>query len=232
MNPLDTVFANLDRWRNFPGYQLERRTDIFFSVYLKGLLEEVTGTPLEEEMIPELPVKLNLVWAERLGNKSVKVDYALFAKDRSRVYFIELKTHGGSRRDAQDHYLATSERLGFRAIVGGFCSILLETKAHQKYHHLTAALARLGYLTLPADLAAHIYPQPKRGLTERLRAIQVSALESSVEVLYVQPNPTEGVRSIDFAQFAEFVGRHDDPLSKVFATHLLSWLALAGSREP
>lgn len=41
------------------------------------------------------------------------MDYALFAKDRSRVYFIELKTHGGSRRDAQDHYLATSELRSF-----------------------------------------------------------------------------------------------------------------------
>jgi len=44
--------------------------------------------------------------------------YALFAKDRSKVYFVELKTN-----------------------------------AHQTYHHLASALARLGYLTTPEDLS-------------------------------------------------------------------------------
>jgi hypothetical protein len=33
LGPLDSVFAHLDRWRHLPNYQLERRADIFFSVY-------------------------------------------------------------------------------------------------------------------------------------------------------------------------------------------------------
>ena len=54
MDPLSRVFENLDRWRHLPGYQLERRADIFFSAYLEDVVEEVTGVPLEEEIIPEL----------------------------------------------------------------------------------------------------------------------------------------------------------------------------------
>jgi hypothetical protein len=232
MDPVDTIFQNLDRWRHLPAYQLERRVDIFFSAYLKGVLEEVTGVALEEEMLPELPIKLDLIWAERVGHSSVKVDYVLFAKDRSKVFFVELKTDAASRRDAQDHYLETASGLGFRKILEGFCSILLKTHAHQKYHHLASALAQLGYLSLPSDLRAFVYPEPRVGLSERLRAVQASGVDSVVEVVYVQPEATEGVRAIDFARFAEYVGRYADPVSQRFAGCLLKWRGAAGSCEP
>ena len=87
--------------------------------YLKALLKEVTGVALEDELLPELPIKRDLIWPEFAGHSWVKVDYALFAKDRSKVYFVELKTDAGSRRDRQDHYLETASRLGFRKISHG-----------------------------------------------------------------------------------------------------------------
>lgn len=53
-----------------------------------------------------------------------------------------------------------------------------------------------------------------------------------MEVLYVQPEATEGVRGIDFAQFAAYVARHDDHLSQAFASYLLKWRSVAGGSEP
>jgi len=100
------------------------------------------------------------------------------------------------------------------------------------YHHLASALARLGYLTTPKDLRQFVYPSPRVGLSARLAAVQAAGLDSAVEVIYVQPEATPGVRAIDFAQFAEFVGRYPDPLSQTFAPHLLKWRAEAGSSEP
>ena len=82
MNNREPVFANLDRWRHLPNYQLERRADIFFSVYLRGLMEEVTGVALDDVIIPELPIKRELIWSDLATDKSVKVDYVLFSKDR------------------------------------------------------------------------------------------------------------------------------------------------------
>jgi len=79
MDPLERVFRHLDRWRHLPNYQLERRADIFFSVYLGAVVEEFTGVALEEEFLPEFPLK------RELSDKSVKVDYVLFAKDRIRL---------------------------------------------------------------------------------------------------------------------------------------------------
>jgi hypothetical protein len=232
VDPLDAVFHHLDRWRHFPNYQLERRVDVFFSVYLKGLVEEFTGLALEDEIIPELPIKRDLIWPDLPTNKSVKVDYVLFAKDRSRVFFVELKTDRASRRNGQDIYLETAKRLGFRRIVEGIREIILNTTAHQKYHHLAFVLARLGYLRLPSDLRGHIYPVPHPRVLSRLAGIAVAEGDPAVEVIYIQPQATDGDRCIDFARVAEYVGRQSDPFSRRFAEHLVLWTAVAGSREP
>ncbi|MCA9591051.1 MAG: hypothetical protein KC657_37395 [Myxococcales bacterium] len=233
MDPLETAFQHLDQWRHLPSYQLERRADVFFSVYLKDVVEELTGVALCDEIIPELPIKRDLIWPELPTSKSVKVDYALFARDRSRVFFVELKTDAGSRRDAQDDYLAKAKDIGFEPIVRGVRDIVLATSAHQKYHHLTAALARLGYLRLPADLEAHLYPTAQPGLRALLEAIEVEPTAAAVEVIYLQPEATGGDElCVDFARFAEHVEKKDDALSRMFARALREWRAVAGSRAP
>jgi hypothetical protein len=223
MNPLDVLFRHLDQWRHLPAYQLERRIDIFFSVYLKGVVEERIGVPLEDDIIPELPIRRDLIWPEHATFQSVKVDYALFAKDRSRVFFVELKTDGASRRPAQDNYLEAARRLGFRPIVEGIHSIMRRSDASSKYNHLAALLARLGYFTFP--------PETGKRPRQRLRDIAVAPVESEVEVLYVEPNAT-GASSIDFEHFAAYVARLSDPISRTFSEHLLKWRDVAGERPP
>jgi hypothetical protein len=229
---LEAVFANLDRWRHLPNYQLERRADIFFSVYLKGLVQEVTGVVLDDVIIPELPIKRDLIKPGQPMNRSFKVDYVLFARDRSRVFFVELKTDRSSRRPGQDHYLEAARRLGFRAVLGGVCGLLRSTDSHEKYHHLASSLVQLGYLTMPIDLRDHLFPTRRSGFRERIARIGVTEANPTIEVLYVQPETSEGDRCIDFAQFAEFVDRYDDPLSKVFAAHLRKWKDAAGACVP
>jgi hypothetical protein len=232
MNSLDTIFRHLDRWRHFPAYQLERRADIFFSIYLRGIIEEHTGVPLDDEIIPELPLKRDLIWPDLRTDKSVKVDYALFSRDRTKVFFVELKTDGSSRRAAQDDYLAVAKRLGFRPFVDGIRAILLSTSHQQKYFHLVASLVRLGYLTAPADLESFLYPEPRSGLTARLREIALAGPEATVEVIYVQPELAGAESCVDFATFASYVARFDDPISERFSAHLLSWRERAGSLPP
>ena len=60
----------------------------------------------------------------------------------------------------------------------------------------------------------------------------VALEDPSIEIIYVQPEATEGDRCIDFARFAEYVGRRNDPLSKHFAEHLVKWRTIAGASEP
>src|SRR5688500_7039898 len=102
---IEQLFRHLDRWRHLPNYQLERRADIFFSLYLPELVAEKVGRPICPTVVPELPILCSLIWSDRQGMKSVKADYLMIAEDRSEAYLIELKTDVNSRREVQDHYL-------------------------------------------------------------------------------------------------------------------------------
>lgn len=236
VDPIAAVFRNLDRWRHLPSYQLERRADIFFSVYLRGLLQEITGDELEEDILPELPLKRDVVVdIDGTSDQSVKVDYALFTKDRSKVYFVELKTDPGSVNEKQLRYLRKAKERGFHKIVDGFRSILLKTNAHQKYHHLATALERLGYLQIPIDLRDYLYPRVRPGLTKRLRHVETTGINSAVEIVFVLPDGAtviDGARCIGFDAVADYARRFDDPVSRTFAEHLAKWKAAAGSEAP
>ena len=234
-DPLQTIFHHLDRWRHLPAYQLERRADIFFSAYLKGVVEEFTGVQLEEQIIPELPIKRDIVWPDKPSNQSVKVDYTLFSKDRRHVYLVELKTDAASRRDTQDWMYETICRVGLQRILEGIKAITLASKARQKYYHLLASLAELGFLSLPEDLEDYLYPQTRPGLTRRLEQVQVQVKKPApmIEVIYLQPQETDGIRCIDFETFAEYVSRFDDPVSLQFSAALRRWAATdAGAVMP
>jgi hypothetical protein len=232
MNKLDQLFANLDRWRHYPNYQLERRADIFFSLYLRDVVQEVLGVELEDAVIPEFPIKRDLIWPDHPTDKSVKVDYVLFSRDRCTVYFVELKTDAGSRRDQQDHYLERIQAMGFGPVLEGLCSIARSTQAHQKYHHLLAALTKLGFLTMPSDIETFLYPTAQVGLSAKLRALAPLPTSAKVEIVYVQPVATPGDTCIDFETFAEHVGRSGDPFSLLFSAHLRKWREPAGAIIP
>ena len=225
---IDDVFELLGRWRHLPSYQLERRADIFFALFLREMLAERFGVELEEELVPEFPVKRELIWPSHETNKSVKVDYVAFAGDRSRCFFVELKTDVGSRRDAQDEYLERIEELGLAAVLGGVVDIVRATSAHKKYFHLLSMLEGLGLLELPDGLAEHTFPRATRGRSELLGDIEVCVEpgEFAVDVVYVQPKG-DGDGVIDFAEFADWLdGR--GALADAFAEALLEWRRPAG----
>lgn len=76
---IDQVFSLLDKWRNFPGYQLERRADIFFALYLKEILDYKFDYAADL-IIPEFPVRRGSIYNDgKSDNKSVKIDYITFS---------------------------------------------------------------------------------------------------------------------------------------------------------
>lgn len=51
MKQIDTLFDRMDAWRHFPNYQLERRADIFFALYLpEGLGARVLGARVRSSL--------------------------------------------------------------------------------------------------------------------------------------------------------------------------------------
>jgi len=161
-NYFDRVFHLLDKWRHLPNYQLERRADVYFAIFLRDFLQFRTGSDLQEILIPEFPIKRDLIWPDHPTHKSVKVDYVLFSDNRANVYFVELKTDRLSRRKEQDRYLDRCTVIGFERILRELLSITGRTKYRQKYYHLLHAIADAGYLKIPDGLEAALFPDVKR----------------------------------------------------------------------
>jgi hypothetical protein len=84
MSDVNEVFRLLDRWKHHPNYQLERRADIFFAVYLRAVLKKYVGAT-REVVIPEFPVK------QDNHNLSDKVDYMALSEDGQVMMLVELK---------------------------------------------------------------------------------------------------------------------------------------------
>jgi len=217
------IFSNLDRWRHFPNYQLERRVDVLFSVYLKGLLEDFTGRPMMDIILPEFPIRRDLVCATQPSGLSIKVDYVLFSQDRQAVYFVELKTDQSSRRTAQDKCLEAAKRVGFAEILRGLVTIVCKTDSSHKYYHLLYWLSRAGFLGLPLDIEDYLYPVARRGLASRLNSIKLPQINPPIRVVYIMPHATPGLDCIDFGQVVSYLNGLDDDFARLFAASLSRW---------
>lgn len=183
--------------------------------------------PLHPVVIPELPLK------QADTHRSDKVDYCLFARDLSRVYFLELKTDPRSRRTKQDDYLHAARDRGFRAILEDLIAIARRSKAKRKYFHLLHALAEAGFLDLPAELEAHLYPHVRPGVDAQLAATRVADRDPPIDVLYLQPGATDGDRCLTFPEAARHLRTTTEPLACRLADLLESWAGeKAGARQP
>ena len=81
MKQYETIFDLMDAWRHFPNYQLERRADLFFSLYLPEVLEAKLGFPVAAEIVPEFPVRIGTIYPNIPIDKSYKIDYFVLSAD-------------------------------------------------------------------------------------------------------------------------------------------------------
>lgn len=205
MDQINELFDNLDSWRHLPAYQLERRADIFISIYLADILCQHFGVTIDG-LIPEFPVRIGTIY-ENGDNKSFKIDYLARVKDSNRLYFVELKTDQSSRRDTQDQYLERARQVGFAELLEGLRQIYRATNSKKKYRCLLEELQDLGFLHLEHNSSFEIIP-----------AVY------DIEIVYIQPNDPYGLNNvITFKEVAEIVERHRDAFSLRFADSLLLW---------
>lgn len=206
MTTLSKLFDNLDEWRHLPAYQLERRADIFFSLYLPELLQEKYGFQIHG-LVPEFPLHKRTLYPQEGTNRSVKVDYLAKVKDRDAVVLVELKTDDSSIDPEQDQYLERAREVGLAALLRGLEPISQTTKKRRKYRCLRRKLADVGLIAI--DSGGRIRP--------RTEAYDLDAV-------YLLPNADEsGKEIITFHQAAEVIERHGDALSRRFAASLREW---------
>ena len=207
MKNISAVFDRLDHWKQLPSYQLERRADIFFSLYLREALEHALETLINETIIPEFPVK------QARTNRSDKVDYlAVTAQGRSLVY-VELKTDGGSLRRTQFEYLIRAASRPPRQVVEELQQIAKATRQKAKYAALHALLEKMGI----AGTQASPYPTSSHVVLIHPK----SKVKPWVTQLFADAEIPLCV--IDFRQFADIVSSHNDPISDRFVESLIRW---------
>ncbi len=206
MSRIDQLFDNMDAWRHLPAYQLERRADIFFSIYQPEILARKYRTEIEG-IVPEFPVRIGTIYPEANTNQSFKIDYLAKVKGENRLYLIELKTDRKSRRDKQDWYLEKAKEAGSVKLLEGVDMIYQATKAKKKYRYLLRQLEGIGLLTITG--IDNIVPDRDPYV---------------VEVIYIQPNkPEKQENTIDFVTIAEIVETYSDEISQRFSRSLREW---------
>ena len=216
-----TLLDRLDQWRHLPAYQLERRADIFFSLYMSEVVGQHLECPLDSRLIPEFPLRKDH------NNQSDKADYFLLAKDRSRAVLVELKTDMGSRNPEQDAYLQAASKRSLRDHVSRIIGAT-SSEARGKYFHLLSTLAEMELLRLPSGLADCIYAERSHGLSKWLAQVEVIATDAPLDIVYVQPRAERDDRTVGFDEFANVVATHSDEMSQRFAKSLREW----ATREP
>ena len=164
---INQLFNNLDTWRHYPAYQLERRADIFFSIYLKEFLREVLKYDARD-IVPEFPLHKGVVDPEEKKNLSVKVDYLV--KCRDKVLFVELKTDPASRNDGQDEVLTKVKGQPIGPFLEALRKLYTASDAMLKYDQLFEELARVKLIR-------------KSGVGE----FSVVEEDLIIDVLYLQP---------------------------------------------
>ena len=218
------VFGLMDRWRHLPAYQLERRADVFFALFLPEVLGKHFDVEVSPLLIPEFPVK------KRDNNQSNNVDYLALEQPQDgnpkRAFLVELKTDMGSRRQEQDRVLRCAVDRGMKKLILGVLEICRATNDKPKYVHLLKLLSEVGLV----EYRDGLWPV-RQGFSRILDEVEAKVEQKvqwpSLEVVYVQP--LRGV--IDFNEFAEAIEGQGD-IGRLFARSLREWTAPSGSPDP
>jgi len=214
---LCSIFNKLTLWRNLPKYQLERRVDIFFSLYLQDILEaRLKPITLLADMIPEFPIKktpsrqvddehqpdVNTTSQNKEDDNhlTVNIDYVMFSNDLKTVYLIEFKTDMGSNRREQFEYLKLAksriEKHGVSRILEELVTVFRNTVgkgSKGKYLHLFLMLSKLGLVSNLDGIQEKLAKASSaHGVTKLIDAIQISETANqitSAEIVFLQPEP-------------------------------------------
>lgn len=222
---INRLFDRMDTWRHLPNYQLERRADIFFSLYLQPVLQAKFGTEISPVIIPEFPVHIRTIYPHKATDKSFKIDYVCFSADMKKVFFVELKTDGQSRNEKQDKYLDASRKAGLKKLLKGILKIFQVTNSKRKYFCLLDMLAQAGFLDIPHQMYEIIRRESLQGITEIAENVRVLDCPKESEIVYVQPNG-QGSGIITFKELREVVEAQNDPVSERLARSLEEWASV------
>ena len=230
MSTLERVFESLDAWRHLPAYQLERRADIFFAMFLPDALSQHFNRPIKRNVIPEFPIataaQAAAIAAGVKAGAPNKVDFFALSQDGEAAFLVELKTDMASKRSNQDSRLNEAAGRSLEDLVRHIMAFAKNSSDKGKYGHL---LCHLQQLELVEGVSDSIIGLSGRKYTGALNDVRPTAGKcKNIHVVYVQPRkPNEDV--IGFCAFAETIERivdgttEEGEFARLFARYIREW---------
>lgn len=226
------LFCLLDKWRHFPAYRLEPRSDPFFALFLSDVLEAHLqkvhrGIEIDPRIIPEFPLKKDN------SNRSDKVDYFALSKDRKHGFLIELKTDMGSLNDKQCKALQKAADKDMPELLCDLREIASATQDREKYFYLLQSVADLG-LFEPDQLIQlrKIVYSAGSEYKKCIEGIRTTHSRPALKVIYILPHKGKDKDCIDFEYFADHIEERGE-IAALFANYLRCWnKQKAGAQEP
>ena len=228
------LFGLLDGWRHLPNYQLERRADIFFALFLPEVLENRCGIKIKCPLIPEFPIYKN----ENDGGHKY-ADYFVLSDDEQQGILVELKTDMASRVSChgskQHEILHDVASRGPRDLIKDVIWLAKNTNnskpTRQKYVHLLSHLLDLNLVKFDPTLYEKAFAENSRGITKMLCNVEpteeVYKGRPCRKVIYIQPTPdSDNQNVICFNTFSDVIVESDrgsKDIRQWFACYLRKW---------
>lgn len=211
MSDLTKIFDLLDEFRHLPNYQLERRADIFFALFIPLVINKKFGLSVKH-ILPEFPIRIGEISTVNI-NRSFKIDYAIFTDRPNHCFFIELKTDDYSRRDKQDWYLECSVKAGMKSLIDGILKISKASSSKDKYSVLISSISKTGLIKFEDGIPINVVPD-----------------KFECQVIFLQPNCVTNDSNISFYEMATIIETLGDSLALRFAKSLREWATIKAGK--
>ena len=214
---IDQLFALLTEWRAYPNYQLERRADIFFALYLQDILRHRYPLNTFDLIVPEFPLRYGSIRTEDQGNganRSAKVDYVCVDRTHDFCVLLELKTEERSLRKEQFQNMSNAINAGYSSLREGVRDLLEHTQEKRKYTTL------LRYL----DTALPVKPlsTPHRGTEVPLTGMKMAIIKPTSETAHC-PERCDIISFDDVAAAIRNDKGSSDHFTQTFLNALSNW---------
>ena len=245
MNELSKILRQLDDWRHLPAYQLERRVDMLFGMFLPAVIgAEYDVAPDSCTVLPEFPLhkgKLGGKPENSDNNQSVNVDFAVFFERRAEKHLclVELKTDQQSISVPQIRTMGRAAKVGAKELLVGMLKAARASPQPRKYAHLIWKLHKIGCIGLPDVDGFREMPMKserpglmgEKGQLARLGAASVTEAwrDARVDLIAIVPFPPvkygridplaeEGFCTITFGKLARIIREaREQPFGREFA---------------
>ena len=238
-DPLESVLAQLDRWRHLPKYKLEQHVDVLFGMTLPTVIRSVFKTEGEVHVIPEFPIHHRTV-GKGDSNQSFNIDFAAFIQGGEEVFLVELKTDANSIKQQQLCDMRKIVRYRkFRDVIKAIPKIAKHSKQKAKYLHLVCELSHAGAMTASAEIQRLDAKNGLRGFKNALKGCRApDMLTCAPRLVLIYPDRNEKIKAdtsgfccIDFQTYEQALGT-DNPLERLLRTYLDQWRLRAGDPRP